>query len=145
MPADFHGVFPYLVSPVAPSGEVLAPVLSRLCNDLIAAGVHGLTALGSTGEFAYLDWPQRRRVVETVVAAADRRVPVIAGVAATTTAEAERQARELQAVGCDGILAVLEAYFPLTDRGSRPTSAPSPPPSTFPWSSTPTRISSAPT
>ena len=92
-------------------------MLARLCDDLIAAGVHGLTALGSTGEFAYLDWPQRRAVVETVVAAAGGRVPVLAGVAATTTAEAVRQAREMQAIGADGILAVLEAYFPLGEDG----------------------------
>jgi 4-hydroxy-tetrahydrodipicolinate synthase len=90
---DFRGVFPYLVSPVTPSGEVIAPVLSRLCDDLVVAGVHGLTPLGSTGEFAYLDWPQRRRVVETVAEAAAGRVPVLAGDAATTIAEAERQPR----------------------------------------------------
>ena len=46
---DFHGVFPYLVSPIDASGEVKAGVLARLCDDLIAAGVHGLTPLGSTG------------------------------------------------------------------------------------------------
>ena len=63
----FHGVFPYLVSPVSPSGEIMGDVLERLCNDLITAGVHGLTPLGSTGEFAYLSWPQRRRIVEVVV------------------------------------------------------------------------------
>ena len=39
-------------------------------DDLIAAGVHGLAPLGSTGEFAYLSWAQRRRVVEVVVQAA---------------------------------------------------------------------------
>ncbi len=49
--AAFHGVFPYLVSPVSLSGEIMGDVLERLCNDLIAAGVHGLTPLGSTGEF----------------------------------------------------------------------------------------------
>ena len=49
---QFHGVFPYLVSPVGTSGEVDAEVLARLCDDLIRAGVHGLTPLGSTGEFA---------------------------------------------------------------------------------------------
>ena len=91
----FHGVFPYLVSPVSPSGDVMNEVLDRLCNDLIAAGVHGLTPLGSTGEFAYLTWPQRRRVVEVVVKAARGRVPVVAGVAATTIADAVFQAREM--------------------------------------------------
>ena len=115
--AGLHGVFPYLVSPVGPSGEIMAEVLARLCDDLIAAGVHGLTPLGSTGEFAYLTWPQRRRVVEVVIAAANGRVPVVAGVAATTIAEAVFQAREMQALGCDGILAVLDAYFPISDEG----------------------------
>jgi 4-hydroxy-tetrahydrodipicolinate synthase len=113
----FHGVFPYLVSPIDAGGEVKADVLTRLCEDLIAAGVHGLTPLGSTGEFAYLSWPQRRRIVEVVVAAAKGRVPVVAGVASTTIADAVSQAREFERLGCNGILAILEAYFPLTDDG----------------------------
>ena len=44
---NFHGVFPYLVSPVDASGDIKADVLARLCNDLIDAGVHGLAPLGS--------------------------------------------------------------------------------------------------
>lgn len=115
--ADFHGVFPYLVSPIDPSGNVRTDVLSRICDDLIKAGVHGLTPLGSTGEFAYLSWPQRRRLVEVVVQAAKGRVPVVAGVASTTTADAVTQAREFERLGCSGILAILEAYFPLSDEG----------------------------
>jgi 4-hydroxy-tetrahydrodipicolinate synthase len=113
----FRGVFPYLVSPVRADGEVDAGVLARLCDDLIAAGVHGLTPLGSTGEFAYLSWAQRRRVVEVVVQAARGRVPVVAGVASTTIADATLQAREFERLGCSGILAILEAYFPVPDEG----------------------------
>jgi 4-hydroxy-tetrahydrodipicolinate synthase len=115
--AQFHGVFPYVVSPVQDSGEVNADVLARLCDDLVKAGVHGLTPLGSTGEFAYLSWPQRRRVVEVVVEAAKGRVPVVAGVASTTIADAVFQAREFERLGCSGILAILEAYFPVPDDG----------------------------
>jgi 4-hydroxy-tetrahydrodipicolinate synthase len=114
---EFRGVFPYLVSPIDASGEVMADVLARLCNDLIDAGVHGLTPLGSTGEFAYLSWAQKRRVVGIVVETAAGRVPVVAGVAATTTADAAFQAREMERLGCDGVLAVLEAYFPIPDAG----------------------------
>jgi dihydrodipicolinate synthase/N-acetylneuraminate lyase len=114
----FHGVFPYLVSPVHTSGEVKTDVLAKLCDDLIAAGVHGLTPLGSTGEFAYLSWEQKQAVVRTVVEAAAGRVPVVAGVAATTTAEAMRQARAFEDMGCDGILAIMEAYFPVGDEGT---------------------------
>jgi 4-hydroxy-tetrahydrodipicolinate synthase len=112
---DFHGVFPYLVSPVDQSGRVMADVLDRLCNDLIKAGVHGLTPLGSTGEFAYLSNEQRAAVVRTTVDAARKRVPVVAGVAATATADAVAQAKNCQRLGADGILAILESYFPLKD------------------------------
>lgn len=111
----FHGVFPYLVSPISSDGEVRTDVLSRFIDDLIAAGVHGLTCLGSTGEFAYLDRSQREAVVKTTVEAAAGRVPVIAGVASTTTAGAVAQARGYERLGVDGILAILEAYFPLKD------------------------------
>ena len=115
--ADFHGVFPYLVSPVDEHGKVRDQVLAQLCEDLIAAGVHGLAPLGSTGEFAYLSIHQRRRVVEVVVEATAKRVPVVAGVAATTIADAVAMAREWARLGCDGVLAMIEAYFPLTDDG----------------------------
>jgi 4-hydroxy-tetrahydrodipicolinate synthase len=113
--ADFHGVFPYLVSPLDDSGQVRTGVLGRLCDDLIKAGVHGLTPLGSTGEFAYLDHTQRLAVVRTAIEAAGGRVPVIAGVASTSTADAVAQATAYQRLGADGILAILEAYFPLSD------------------------------
>jgi 4-hydroxy-tetrahydrodipicolinate synthase len=112
---DFHGVFPYLVSPIDSHGCIKTDVLGRLASDLIDAGVHGLTPLGSTGEFAYLDRAQREAVVQATIEAANKRVPVVAGVAATTTADAVAQARRYQQIGADGILAILEAYFPLKD------------------------------
>lgn len=117
MKSDFSGVFPYLVSPIKADGKVDDKVLAHLCDDLIKAGVHGLTPLGSTGEFAYLDRAQKERIVEVVVEAAAGRVPVVAGVAATTTAEAQSQAKAMERLKVDGILAVLEAYFPLPDSG----------------------------
>src|SRR6187399_3664686 len=113
--ADFHGVFPYLVSPIDASGQIRTEVLGKLCDDLIKAGVHGLTPLGSTGEFAYLGNEQRVTVVQTTIEAARKRVPVIAGVAATATADAVAQAKSYQRLGADGILAILESYFPLKD------------------------------
>src|SRR5260221_6974471 len=113
--ADFHGVFPYLVSPVDASGQIRERVLGRLCDDLIKSGVHGLTPLGSTGEFAYLDNAQRLAVAQTTIEAAKGRVPVVAGVASTSTLDAVAQAKTYQRLGADGILAILESYFPLQD------------------------------
>jgi len=112
---DFHGVFPYLVSPVASDGNIRTDVLGRLCDDLIKSGVHGVTPLGSTGEFAYLNRRQRSAVVQATIEAAQGRVPVVAGVASTATADAVAQAKSCEKLGADGILAILEAYFPLKD------------------------------
>src|SRR3569623_772027 len=89
--SGFHGVFPYLVSPVDPDGAV------------------------RTGELAYLNAAQRMAVVQTTIEAAKGRVPVVAGVASTSTADAVAQAKAYQKLGADGILAILEAYFPLAD------------------------------
>src|SRR5579862_4971631 len=113
--SNFHGVFPYLVSPVDADGKVRTDVLGQVCDDLIKAGVHGLTPLGSTGEFAYLNGEQRTAVVRTTIETAAGRVPVIAGVVSTSTADAVAQAKAYQKLGADGILAILEAYFPLGD------------------------------
>jgi 4-hydroxy-tetrahydrodipicolinate synthase len=112
---DFHGVFPYLVSPIDAGGRIQTDVLGRLVSDLIKAGVHGLTPLGSTGEFAYLARAQRETVVKATIEAAAKKVPVIAGVVSTATADAAEQAKAYQKLGADGILAILEAYFPLKD------------------------------
>jgi 4-hydroxy-tetrahydrodipicolinate synthase len=112
---DFHGVFPYLVSPIDAAGHIREDVLARLCDDLIKAGVHGLTPLGSTGEFAYLDRDQRAAVVRATIEGAAGRVPVVAGVVSTATADAVAQARAYERLGASGILAILEAYFPLAD------------------------------
>ncbi len=113
--SNFHGVFPYLVSPINKSGRILTDVLGKLISDLIKAGVHGLTPLGSTGEFAYLSRVQREAVVQATIEATNKRVPVIVGVASTSTQDAVEQAKRWQQLGANGILAILEAYFPLKD------------------------------
>lgn len=115
--AELHGVYPYLVSPLDESGQVNREVLARLVEHLVEAGVHGLTPLGSTGEFAYLGTEQRLEIVDVVVQAARGRVPVIAGVAATTTRDGAALARAVMDRGADGVLAILEAYFPVPEQG----------------------------
>jgi 4-hydroxy-tetrahydrodipicolinate synthase len=114
---ELHGVFPYLVSPLDEAGRVNRSVLARLVDHLVEAGVHGLTPLGSTGEFAYLGTEQRLEIVDVVVQAARGRVPVIAGVAATTVRDGAALARAVMERGADGVLAILEAYFPIPEQG----------------------------
>lgn len=114
---SFYGVFPYLVSPLDAAGAVNTTVLGDLVEHLVASGVHGLTPLGSTGEFAYLSMDQRLDVVRIVIAANKGRVPVVAGVASTNIRDAVAQTEAMIDAGADGILAILEAYFPVNDAG----------------------------
>jgi len=114
-PAEFHGIFPYLVSPIDEQGRVMEDVLRRLVCDLIDAGVHGLTPLGSTGEGPYLSFEQRVDLARVVIDAARRRVPVVPGVVAAGTDDAIRQARAMQELGADGLVLALTPYFPLSE------------------------------
>ncbi|HKV45640.1 MAG TPA: dihydrodipicolinate synthase family protein [bacterium] len=109
----FYGIFPYLVSPLDEHGRVRTQVLHRLVEHLIEEGVHGLSPLGSTGEFPYLTPAQRVEVVRTVVDASGGRVPVVPGVAAHATGDAIQQIRVLLECGVDGIILILQSYFPL--------------------------------
>ena len=117
MDREFSGVFPYLVSPIDSHGNVKEQGLISLVEHLITSGVHGLVPLGSTGEYAYLTWEQRRDVTAIVIETASKRVPVVAGVAHTSIREASRQAKEMERLGADGILAIMDSYFPVSSEG----------------------------
>src|SRR5579871_1180946 len=114
MDQPFHGIFPYLVSPVDASGRVREHTLRRLVDHLIADGVHGLSPLGSTGEVPYLTARQREEIVRITVEAARGRVPVVPGVAAYATHDAIEQGRRMVELGAQGIVLILQRYFALT-------------------------------
>ncbi|WP_406091042.1 dihydrodipicolinate synthase family protein [Streptomyces sp. NBC_01013] len=108
--APLHGVVPPVCTPLDSHGEVDTASLVRLVEHLIGGGVHGLFALGSTSEVAYLTDEQRAVVLETVVNAADGRVPVLAGVIDTTTARVVEHARSADALGADALVATAPFY-----------------------------------
>src|SRR6266852_1279933 len=75
------GVLPALVSPLHRDGTADESGVRRLVEHVIGGGVHGLLALGSTGEGASLGEQTRRQILGCVLEAAAGRVPVICGVA----------------------------------------------------------------
>ena len=120
MPAatPLAGIYPYLVSPVdAGTGAILERPLRALVEHLIEQGVHGVSPLGSTGEFAYLDRAQKAEIVRIVVDQAGGRVPVVPGVASFSTVDAQHQADQAAQLGADGIVLMLQAFFPVPPAG----------------------------
>lgn len=108
--APLQGVVPPVCTPLTPEGEVDVASLARLVEHLIAGGAHGLFALGSTGEVAYLTDRGRAQALETVIAAAAGRVPVLAGVIDTTTHRVLDHARAARELGADALVATAPFY-----------------------------------
>ncbi|MFD4256789.1 dihydrodipicolinate synthase family protein [Streptomyces sp. NPDC058534] len=105
-----QGVVPPVCTPLAPDGDIDTASLTRLVEHLIAGGVHGLFALGSTSEVAYLTDAQRALVLKTVVDATAGRVPVLAGVIDTTTPRVLDHARTARDLGADALVATAPFY-----------------------------------
>ncbi|WHP18060.1 dihydrodipicolinate synthase family protein [Cellulomonas sp. ES6] len=105
----------YLPTPRGPEGEVRTDPLEDLVDRAVRAGVSGVAVLGSTGGWPYLTAGERRMVVEAGVAAADGRVPVVAGVGAFTTDEVVMHTIVAERAGVDAVLLPTLAYLPLTE------------------------------
>jgi len=104
------------VTPSDADATLREDALKQMIDFVIDAGVHGITALGSTGELAFLSEDARARVIAIAVEHAAKRVPVVGGVGGFGTAETVRQAATAKACGVDGLLVTLQAYTALNDR-----------------------------
>lgn len=107
----FQGVIVPIVTPLTPDERVDTASLRRLVDYLIDSGVHGIWAAGTNGEFAALRDEQRILAIETIVEAADSRVPVIGNVSAPATAATIDLARSLAGSKLDGIAATPPYYY----------------------------------
>jgi 4-hydroxy-tetrahydrodipicolinate synthase len=83
----------------------------------VAEGSHGLVPVGTTGESPTLSHDEHQQVVETVVAAAAGRIPVIAGAGSNNTAEGIGLMQHAAAVGADAALVVTPYYNKPTQAG----------------------------
>ena len=110
---ELAGVLPALVSPLQKDGAVDEPAIDRLVEHVVRGGVHGLLALGSTGETASLDEPARRKVLTRVVSAAGGRVPVICGVAQSHLAAARVEVDAAARLGAYAALVTPPFYYPI--------------------------------
>ena len=100
----FPGIIPAVTTPFDPDGGVDTDAFARNLEALLEAGVHGFVATGTMGEAGSLSAAERRTVVETTVAAAGGRVPVIAGVASGTPGATIGFAADAAAAGADAIM-----------------------------------------
>lgn len=111
----FSGLSAFSITPADASGQVDTTTLQRLLERIAHAGVDTIGLLGSTGGYAFLSRAERRRAVEAAMECIGGKVPVIVGVGALTTHEAQALARDAKRAGADGLLLAPMSYTPLTE------------------------------
>ena len=104
------GIVPPLVTPLTRSGEVDVDSIGSLVEHLVGAGVHGLFALGSSGETALLTDAMRLTAARAVVEAAAGRVPVAVGAIEMTTLRAIESARAATDLGASAVVVTAPFY-----------------------------------
>ncbi|WP_120010376.1 dihydrodipicolinate synthase family protein [Teichococcus vastitatis] len=111
----FHGLSAFPITPTDERGRVDIAALAVLLRPLEAAGVDSVGLLGSTGTYAYLTRAERRQAIDAAVECLGGRVPLIVGVGALRTDDAQVLARDAQSAGANGLLLAPVSYTPLTD------------------------------
>ncbi|RDS83797.1 dihydrodipicolinate synthase family protein [Dyella monticola] len=110
----WHGVLPAITTPFTADDQVDHAFLAQHAQHMIDTGCRGIVPLGSLGEAATLSFDEKLDILRTLVQALKGRAPVIAGIAALSTREAMKLAKEAKALGCGGLM-VLPPYVYSTD------------------------------
>src|SRR5713226_8268966 len=117
MKLKLEGIWTPIPTPLTKQGRVDTDATRRVVDFHIEAGIDGILALGTSGEFALLDREDREFMVKTVVDQADSRVPVVAGVSDPSIENVLELSSDAKKAGADAVIATPPYYFTTTDEG----------------------------
>jgi 4-hydroxy-tetrahydrodipicolinate synthase len=100
---DLRGIFPIVYTPFDEQGRIDEEDLERLVEYLIAAGVHGLAAVGGASECHKLSIDERMWLAERTMHYTRDRVPVTVGTSATNTTDAVTLSRHAEKIGAKAV------------------------------------------
>jgi 4-hydroxy-tetrahydrodipicolinate synthase len=107
---SLHGFVPAIVTPFAPSGEIVEDAFGALVEWLIGIGAQAICVAGDNGESWNLDVAERSRLTRLAVDRAAGRIPIITGVSAPSAAQTIRYAKAVVESGADGLLVLPQPY-----------------------------------
>ncbi|MBB2685652.1 UNVERIFIED_ORG: 4-hydroxy-tetrahydrodipicolinate synthase [Rhizobium etli] len=108
--SKFKGVVPPVVTPLNKDYTVDYPSYTRVLENLIEAGCHGLFVLGSTSEVIFHDEQTRQEIIEHSAKVINGRVPLIVGVIDPTTDRVINHARIAKSAGADAVVVTAPFY-----------------------------------
>lgn len=112
MNPKWTGVFPAITTKFKSDHSLDLVAIEKHCNAMLDAGAHGIIVTGSLGENGVLSFDEKQEVLKVAVAVSKGKVPVLAGVAETTTATACRFVEKGAANGADGYMLLPPMQYP---------------------------------
>ena len=112
-----HGSIPALITPMLDNGQVDYPTLRKLIDWHVAEGTDALVIVGTSGESPTVNVEEHREILRVSVEQAAKRIPIIAGCGANSTAEAIELAKFAESIGADAQLQVVPYYNKPTQEG----------------------------
>ncbi len=112
-----RGSIPALITPMLDNGQVDYPTLRKLIDWHVTEGTDALVIVGTSGESPTVNVEEHREILRVSVEQAAKRIPIIAGCGANSTAEAIELARFAESIGADAQLQVVPYYNKPTQEG----------------------------
>ena len=101
---QWKGVFPAVTTKLEPEGSLDLDAMRAGLERLIDAGVGGVVMMGMVGENAQLSPDEKLTVLRTAKEVVKGRVPVLSGLAETSTERAAAFAKSAEKIGVDGLM-----------------------------------------
>jgi 4-hydroxy-tetrahydrodipicolinate synthase len=116
-PQMLTGSLVAIATPMREGGALDLPALRKLIDFHVANGTSGIVVVGTTGESPTVDFDEHCLLIKTTVEHVAKRVKVVAGAGANSTAEAIELATYASKVGADAHLSVVPYYNKPTQEG----------------------------
>ncbi|NKC18519.1 dihydrodipicolinate synthase family protein [Pseudoalteromonas sp. S4498] len=116
MNVNWQGVYPAVTTQFHDDESINFDTTKAMIDNLINEGVHGIIVLGTVGENCSLTADEKRQVLKAATEVVGDRVPLLSGVAETTTALAVEFAKDAEALGIDGLMVLPGMVYRSTER-----------------------------
>lgn len=114
MELPLKGIIPPIVTPLNSNSELDLTGLKNLINHILNGGVHGIFALGTTGEATNLNYELRKEFLNRVCDYTKGRVPVVAGITDTCFEGSLEMAEAAKNAGVDALVISTPYYVPIS-------------------------------
>lgn len=116
MQVNWQGVYPAVTTQFKEDFTIDHQANAEMLERLIQEGVHGIVVCGTVGENCSLSADEKRQVMSQAKEVVNGRIPVISGVAETTTAAAIDYVKDAEKIGIDGLMVMPGMVYRSTER-----------------------------